>query len=378
MNLAVDPPVPDNDQQPGVDNRLRPPNGTRINSKPHPSRGGNAYSQDMREHVIQRHINNLPVTTPAINLLREEKKYPCISTCKSWVKQYNEIGHIRPKRPTGNHYAMREVKGELLVQLALFRSIHPKATIDECRAYLHNRDPNVEPFSPSQIHRAEELLDLHRKAASTTAEQAYLPVNLTKRRWYWEMEYPHGMVGVQTRDILDIDEAGFMVESSNRKFGKVRREFRCDESGPFNRNTKLNLLLCVGADDDDCVTFHDTWVGEGTTLWRFYSFMHRLITYLAIHHAGRSFCFTMDNLNVHRNQMIEDLIFDGGHRIVYRAPYWSCDGSIEYVFNTIHTKLQWYYKEINNLEQLENTMNLIIGGFTTFKKYFVHVGFPDY
>ena len=102
------------------------------------------------------------------------------------------------------------------------------------------------------------------------------------------MEHPHGMlVGVQTHDILDIDEADFMVESSNRKIGKVMREFRRDESGPFNRNTKLNLLLCVGADEDDCdcVTFHDTWVGEGTTLWKFYSFMQHLITYISIHHA---------------------------------------------------------------------------------------------
>ena len=86
----------------------------------------------------------------------------------------------------------------------------------------------------------------------------------------------------------------------------------------------------------------------------------------------------MDNLNVHRNQLIENIIEDARHRVVYRAPYWSVDGAIEYVFNTIHTKLQQQYQQINNMDELTNQVNHIIGGFQSFKEYFVHVGFPDY
>ena len=71
----------------------------------------------------------------------------------------------------------------------------------------------------------------------------------------------------------------------------------------------------------------------------------------------------MDNLNVHRNQLVEDIIFDAGHRVVYRAPYWSVDGAIEYVFNTIHTKLQQRYQQISNMVELVNRVNLIIGEF---------------
>lgn len=44
----------------------------------------------------------------------------------------------------------------------------------------------------------------------------------------------------------------------------------------------------------------------------------------------------MDNLNIHKQPMILDMIEDAGHRGVFCAPYWSCDGAIEYVFNTIH------------------------------------------
>ena len=48
----------------------------------------------------------------------------------------------------------------------------------------------------------------------------------------------------------------------------------------------------------------------------------------------------MDNLNVqHRNQLIENIIEDAGHIVIYHVPYWSVDGEIEYVVNTIHTKL---------------------------------------
>ena len=48
----------------------------------------------------------------------------------------------------------------------------------------------------------------------------------------------------------------------------------------------------------------------------------------------------MDNLTLHQSPLVQDLIHLFGHRIVYCAPYWSCDGPIEYVFNTIQTMMQ--------------------------------------
>jgi hypothetical protein len=66
------------------------------------------------------------------------------------------------------------------------------------------------------------------------------------------------------------------------------------------------------------------------------------------------------------------------YRIVFRAPYWSCDGAIEYVFNTIHT-----YLEIDDgqamadVDALVNMINLIIGSMASFRMYFLHVSFQD-
>jgi len=58
------------------------------------------------------------------------------------------------------------------------------------------------------------------------------------------------------------------------------------------------------------------------------------------HRPGKSFLFTMDNLHIHKHPVILNLIHRRNHCVIFWAPYWSCDGAIEYIFNTIQTKLQ--------------------------------------
>jgi hypothetical protein len=130
---------------------------------------------------------------PELIALRAEKKFPSFSTCISWIRIFNETRDICPKHATGNHHAVREVRGHDLEQLALYRAVYPKATIAECRAYLFNIDPTMEPFSNLQVYHVEYLLGLKRKAASTTADLAFLPVNLQKHELYWTQPPPLGM-----------------------------------------------------------------------------------------------------------------------------------------------------------------------------------------
>jgi hypothetical protein len=93
---------------------------------------------------------------------------------------------------------------------------------------------------------------------------------------------------------------------------------------------------------------------------------------------NRSFCFTMDNLNIHKHFIIRNSIANAGHRIVYRAPYWSCDGAIEYVFNTIHTELEMDDGvAMEKIDDLENRINNIVGGLPGFRRYFLNAGFKD-
>jgi len=93
---------------------------------------------------------------------------------------------------------------------------------------------------------------------------------------------------------------------------------------------------------------------------------------------NKSFCFTMDNLNVHKHPVILDLIENAGHRVVFRALYWSCDGAIEYVFNTIHTYLEMDDgTHLEDANDLTNKINLIMASMGSFRRYFLHVGFQD-
>ena len=380
--------------------RSRQPNGTFVSRTKHASRGGKPYPKETREEVIAIYQNGgwAALKTPQLVQLRHQKKFPSLSTCKRWIDKHHQTGHVLPKRPTGNHYSQREVQGIDLVNLALFRIIRPKAYIDDVRAYLHNRNPANLPYSRSQIYRAEERLGLSRKVASTTSDMAYTPLNLFKRRNYWRESYPRGIFGEDIEDMIDLDEMAVKLESQNRGRGKVVRDKRCDARGKYKKGAgKVSLIMGIGGESTliyipfciRCISlfslgsrlnpfsFHRQYDEGGTNLWRFYSFMSDFIDWLAVNRPNRSFCFTMDNLNIHKNPIILNLIHNAGHRVVFRAPYWSCDGPIEYVFNTIHYKLQMEEEGKDSVEDLMYLVDDIIFEITghSFYQYFIHVGF---
>ncbi len=223
---------------------------------------------------------------------------------------------------------------------------------------------------------------MHRKAALTTSGCAYLQVNLHKQFMYWNAAFPDGVRGESTRrDVIDtFDESNYKLESQNRKFGKVTWERRCDARGKYKKGAgSVRLLMAISGDERarEALSFHRCFTKGGTNLWRFFNYMRNLMDWLDNNRPGRSFLFTMDNLNLHRHPVTTYLIYADGHHVVFRAPYWSCDGAIEYVFNTLQTRLQMEINGVDNVFQLVNKINVIIGGMPSFKRYFLHVGFLD-
>lgn len=317
--------------------------------------------------------------TPELEALRAVYAYPSYQTCLRWIDQYLLVGHFRPMIPTGNHEATREVMGQALVRLALYRVVHPEAPISHARAYLFNMDPTVVPYCPQAIIRAEKLLGLRMKAASTTCERAFWPINLHKRWMFWNLPYPLGCADVSTRDMIDMDQAGLKIEASNPHFGKTVSCERCHFEGAYNRDAKLNLMMAVCADPNYDMEWHDYWPQDegGTNLFRVYTFFERIIDQLAVDRPGRSFCFTMDNLNIHHNPILQHLFTSRGHRFLYRAPYWSVDGPMEYIFNAIHAHLLFHFRDIDDLTQLGNRLDVIIAQLRDFLRYFLHVNFPN-
>jgi hypothetical protein len=209
---------------------------------------------------------------------------------------------------------------------------------------------------------------------------AYSPVNLFKRHEYWSQAFPDGVAGESTRNLIDIDESGYRLNSQYFSFGKGTREKRCNARGKYkNGDGGVNPLMAILGNerDDHSFLFHKCYTKGGTDLLRFFDFMLKLCDWLAVNRLGRQFLFTMDNLNIHKLPVIIHLIYSHGHCVVFRAPYWSCDGSIEYVFNTLQTKLQSDHIGVDDEFALLNKINNIIGSIPSFKQYFLHIGFPD-
>ena len=123
--------------------------------------------------------------------------------------------------------------------------------------------------------------------------------------------------------------------------------------------------------------FHRCYTEGNTDLWRFYNYISELCSWLAEHRPWRLFLFTMDNLNLDRSPLVQNLIHSFGHRIVYWAPYWSCDGPIKYVFNTIQMMMQMDPEGVDDIRTLVNKIKGIIVDMTSFKPYLIHVRFPD-
>ena len=55
----------------------------------------------------------------------------------------------------------------------------------------------------------------------------------------------------------------------------------------------------------------------------------------------------------------------------FRAPYWSVDGPMEYIFNTIHVFLLQFHNEVHDLDQLEATLDHIIDVHKIFLDIFI-------
>ena len=110
-------------------------NGMRPVSAPRPSEGDRrGYAQEMRDQVISLWMNEEDLNAVWI----APEKFPCLQTCRRWIRLYQGEGHSCCRRPTGDHFSEREVHGQDLVNLAVYRTVRPKAYIDKVRAIVHN------------------------------------------------------------------------------------------------------------------------------------------------------------------------------------------------------------------------------------------------
>jgi hypothetical protein len=169
---------------------VHPLNGMLAEDPKHPSNGGRAWPIEIRNMIISMHLSGENFWDAAMVRMRTNYEFPSMRSVYRWIRRYNFEGTALMKRATGNRYSTREINGLDLVNLALFWLVHPKAYIDEVRAYVHNQNPMNLPYSQSQIIRVEHRLGLTRKVASSTSDRAHLPLNMHIRYLYCNAPFP--------------------------------------------------------------------------------------------------------------------------------------------------------------------------------------------
>ena len=118
---------------------------------------------------------------------------------------------------------MRRFRSGDLALLIHCRLTFPKAHADEVRAYIANYSPHQSLYSSQDIHDMEERLEMTRKRGSSRALQSLLPLNMMRRRLFWSEPLPVGCHGLDRNLLIDVDEAGFSLNSCVRSYGKARR-----------------------------------------------------------------------------------------------------------------------------------------------------------
>ena len=348
---------------------------------PHPSEGrGEAYSQDMRELVMSVILNG-DLNDPVIQRLRQQQRFPSRFSIFRWNRLLQRLGHFRACKRNGNSTAT-VLRGADLVLLALYRLVKPKATHAEINAFLYRTNygnPYFRFYNHSQLSTAEKLLYMTQKRASTTAYQAFLPINILKRRRFWSLPYPHGIADIRRQDMIDLDEAGVFVDTANRKSGKSFVNIRVNEAGPYVKSEKWNLIMGVSGEDgteaQPSRRWRMMWLDGGTTIQRVVTFVEMILADIGQGNQHRRYCFMMDNLNAHHNRAVAALIQASGHRLVFRAPYYPVDGPIEYIFNTLQAKLRVNMHDIIDGATLINEIGNAIQSMDDFSPYFVNCGF---
>lgn len=344
-----------------------------------PSNGGNPYSQDTREIVMNAHDNG-DLGSEAFQRMRQDNIVPVPRTILRYIRRREDLGHFRSYRPTGNNHA-HVLRHDDLIMLAIWRVLYPRATHAETNAFLWEANGRTRLYDPSQLSRAEQRLGLSMKRGSVTARQAMLPENLQKRWNYWNCAFPFGIADIRRRDIIDLDEAGIFVETCQRSRGKAATIARVRDIGAYGHSERVNVLMAITGErqcerqDGTPNRWVRTWTQGGTTIEIFRMFVVEILDSIERGSPERRRVFTMDNLASHRNILIQQLIRSRGHRLVLRAPYYPVDGPIEYVFNTLQAALTLAMYRVDNRAQLEAELCAIIRLQTDYAKYFINCGF---
>ena len=107
---------------------------------------------------------------------------------------YRWIQRMFPFRMTGN-LPQRDLSGEYLFLLVLYKFVWPHASYLECIAFIANESADAKIFDKTAVSKALHWLGYTQKVTSTVAYQAFTEDNMLCRHLFWMEPYPFGVQG---------------------------------------------------------------------------------------------------------------------------------------------------------------------------------------
>ena len=175
--------------------------------------------------------------------------------------------------------------------------------------------------------------------------------------------------------MIDIDKAGFFLQSANRKYGKAQRTERVRQPGNYGHSTKWTLIMAIAGHPGPNNWYAEFEQRPRTDIITFANFIQAVLNRIGPAGPQNCRCFTMDNLLAYKHPVVLQMILNAGHRFVFHAPYYPVDGPIEYLFNVIAGKLLRDMHLVRNDVDLCNQMWVAINSFENFVGFFEEVEF---
>jgi hypothetical protein len=147
------------------------------------------------------------------------------------------------------------------------------------------------------------------KHGATTARQANLPQNIAKRDKFWTQAYPMGIMGTPHQTIVNFDEAGIFLETTDHGYGECFIGKDLNEEGPYSCSTKFKLCLAISGDAGGrCWLTFELKKGM-TTIYDTITFLLDMMNDLGQGNQPNRHTFICDNLSLHMNALECTMVF---------------------------------------------------------------------
>ena len=264
--------------------------------------------------------------------------------------------------------------------LVLFKRAYPESKADHVRTFIMNNSMKHSYYSHMAISRALKRLTFSRKRSSKVAHLAFTKKNLFRRKIFHTERFPVGKVGIPRARLIDVDECGLELRSTDPHYGHAVKGLRVVHPGNYTRDTKVTVIAAIEPGDpslpanvDGSMNRPRRWIRvsteKGTTSDVYKTFLlNKICDSFNADEPQRTSMH--DNLGAHMNPLLYRDVKKRGHRILNRPPYYPADGPIEWIFNQLGCELRNRASSIKNIKNLITEIHSIFANMTGFDDTF--------